>query len=130
MRNIVLALAFVVLCIGLTGCGMPKIGSIRDQNTTQADAIPELSNVIKIENDKIVPSQAIIQIGEGVIFLNLDSKTHRIVSDPHPEHSLLLDLDSELMYKNEKYEYIFQNAGQWGYHLEDNPSIKGKVIVE
>jgi len=130
MRNIVLLFTFVVLCIGLTGCGMPKIGSIRDQNTTQADAIPELSNVIKIENDKIVPSQAIIQIGEAVIFLNLDSKTHRIVSDPHPEHSLLLDLDSELMYKNEKYEYIFQNSGQWGYHLEDNPSIKGKVIVE
>jgi len=39
-------------------------------------------------------------------------------------------LYSPPLYPNGKYEYSFNLYGTWGFHLEDNPSVSGKIVVE
>jgi len=113
----------------LTGCTTPQIKSIRDEVTATPEA-PISSYLVTISQNGFSPENISIFAGDTVTFQNTDTKTHEIASDPHPEHSLLPGLDSGLLYKGDNFEYTFQKSGQWGYHLEDNPSIKGNVIVE
>jgi len=113
----------------LAGCTTPEIKSIRDSITATPIA-PVSSNSINITSSGFSPSLISVSAGEIVTFQNSDSKSHEVASDPYPKDDILPDFHSGTLYKNETYQYAFTQTGTFGYHLEDNPSIKGKVIVE
>jgi len=118
--------------IFLTGCTTPQIKSIRDTATPPPASIPEnpeKTNLVTILNNKIEPAAIEVSAGDTVIFQNLDQKPHQIASDPHPAHTDLPDLYSPPIYEKDTYSYTFTKVGDWFYHLEDNPSIRGKVVV-
>ena len=123
----------MILCFQLTGCASPEVKALRDNGNDipniSNEITPERSNQILIGPDKVQPEKILVNTGDAVYFNNLDSKPHRIASDPHPEHSLLPGLNSDIIYKGEVFEFIFSTPGTWGYHLEDNPSIRGEIVV-
>ena len=121
-------LLVVVISALLTGCTTPKIKSIRDETPPQTPE-PVATNFIDINADGFSPSTISVFAGETVTFQNSDSKSHEVASDPYPKDDILPDFHSGTLYKNETYQYTFGQVGTFGYHLEDNPSIKGEVIV-
>jgi len=124
-----LLLAILLCAVALTGCA-PTIRSIREATVANLPE-PTQQNVdlVSIEKDRLVPANVTIVVGQTISFKNLDSTAHQIVSNPHPAHTDLPDFYSPLLYKNESYSYTFASPGNWGYHLEDNPSLGGKIEV-
>jgi plastocyanin len=121
-------LFIVIISALLTGCTSPKIKSIRDE-TPPLTAEPVATNYIDIKADGFSPASISIFAGDTVTFQNSDSKSHEVASDPYPKDDILPDFHSGTLYKNETYQYTFRQTGTYGYHLEDNPSVKGEVIV-
>lgn len=111
----------------LTGCKAPEIKSIR--NTETSESIVYKTTKVKIKNGQFIPDKITVAKKSEVTFTNLDNQSYIIASDPHPEHSELPDLYSPPIYTGRSYKYIFQKEGYFGVHLEENPSIKGQIIV-
>lgn len=129
MKNKILAAVIIGLVLVLTGCQTPPIKSLRDETTPAATASPVITSLVTIQNNQFNPPLAEVAVGQIITFQNLDSTAHQIASDPHPSHSILPDLFSPQLYKNQTWSYTFKSAGQFGVHLEDNPSVLGKIIV-
>jgi len=133
MKNFIFIVLTATLIFSFSGCSLPTIKSIRDSNPsadTIASPTPVQTNLVSIKDGAISPKFIKINLSRTVVFQNLDKTPIKITSDPHPDHSDLPDLYSPPIYKGETYTYTFIRAGSWGYHLEDNPSVKGEVVVE
>ncbi|MCX6809227.1 MAG: cupredoxin domain-containing protein [Candidatus Berkelbacteria bacterium] len=132
MKKSFILLSFVTICFIFSGCMNLEIKSVRDEATpTVSSSIQfEQTNLILIKDGQFSPDQIQVNVGEAVIFQNNDETTHQIASDPHPDHSDLPDLYSSEIYNDATYRYIFQKKGSFWFHLEDNPSVRGEVVVE
>ena len=126
MKKIVLILGCTFL---LFGCNSPQVKLLRENDTPAFDN-PVVTNQIQIKNGQFEPKIIQVVPGQKVTFINLDKSTHTVASDPYPKNDALPDLYSPPLYSNDKYEYSFNLYGTWGFHLEDNPSVSGKVLVE
>lgn len=62
-------------------------------------------------------------------FENKDDAIFTLASGPHPAHSLLKDL-YKIIGKGEIYNYHFDEAGTFGVHLEENPSVNLEIVVK
>lgn len=90
-------------------------------------------NIVEVEitAEGFVPSTIIIDAGDTVRWINTDSNSHYISSNPHPEESDLPDLTSGGgLGLNGEYEYTFTNPGTFNYHDHLNPVINGVVKVK
>jgi plastocyanin len=124
-----LKLFLVAVLALLTGCTSPTIKSIRDESSSSTPT-SVATNYVDIKADGLSPLSISVFAGDTVTFQNSDSKPHKVASDPYPKDDILPDFHSETLYKNETYQYTFRHSGTYGYHLEDNPSVKGEVIVD
>lgn len=123
----VLLLACLALMLAVTGCTSPSVKTVRDTERTESSVV--LTNKIKIQNGQMIPDKIQINQGTKVSFINQDKTPQIIASDPHPEHNQLPDLFSPPIYQGKTYSYTFASEGNYGVHLEDNPSIKAQIIV-
>ena len=125
-------IAIILICllcaIILTGC-TPVIRSIREITGNFPKPTALNVDLVSIKKDRLVPANVTIAVGQTISFKNLDATAHQIVSNPHPTHTDLPDFYSPLLYPNESFSYTFATPGKWGYHLEDNPSLGGKIEV-
>lgn len=101
------------------------------QNNSIAKSITGQA-VVTITDQGFSPSTIKVKKGTQVTFTNLDTKLHRVASDPYPTHSTLPGFDSvEPLNVNDSYSYIFEKSGTFTYQDYLNPyKIKGTVIVE
>ena len=123
----VLLLACLALTLTVTGCSGPSVKTVRDTERTESSVV--LTDKIKIQNGQMIPDKIQINQGTKVSFINQDKTPQIIASDPHPEHNQLPDLFSPPIYQEKTYSYVFASEGNYGVHLEDNPSIKAQIIV-
>ncbi len=125
------AVVVFIFPIALTGCTNIKVDSIRNDPLVYAPTpVAIKTNVVSIESGRFLPEIIKVDSGEIVIFTNFDKSHHLVVSDPHPEHNQLPDLYSQWLTLNESYRYQFDKVGTYGIHLEDNPSVSAKILVE
>ncbi len=130
MKNVI-PFAILLISILLTGCINPNVDSIRNDPEVYAPSpIPVNTNIISITNNAFSPQIIEIAKGETISVVNLDNTRHLVVSDPHPEHNELPDFYSDYLILNESYKYTFTKSGNFGIHLEDNPSVSAKIIVK
>lgn len=130
MKTIALLVFTLLISIALSGCTNLKVDSIRnDLDVYGPSPIPVETSSISIEGGKFYPQIIEINAGQTVTFTNFDNKRHLIVSDPHPQHDKLPDLYSNWLSQNESYDYRMARPGEYGVHLEDNPSVSAKIIV-
>lgn len=128
MKKKILPFLILVLFLPLFGCVNLQVKTVRE--TEQEDTQVYKTNQIIIKNDKLIPDKISIRVGDEVSFKNQGDSPIIIASDPHPEHSEAPDLYSAPIYSGQTYVYKFSVEGRFGFHIEENPSISGRVIVK
>ena len=77
-----------------------------------------------------------IAVGQTVTFINNDTKSHEMASNPHPQHGSCPSMENGLgiiAAGQTKVTHNFGNAGTCGYHdhLDDtNAGFQGTIIVQ
>ncbi len=123
MKNIILVLACTIF---LTGCISPRVSSIRDSEKTIS---PTTTLEVSISSSKFIPESISINAGDTITIKNRDAKSYTLLSDPHPTHSQIPSL-YKVIYKDETASITFSNPGDYGMHIEENPSISLQVMVK
>lgn len=111
------------------------------QGVNQEDSMAQISNraspsrsprdySIFYNGGVFSPTNLRIHQGDTVKFKNDSPEPIWIISDPHPEHNILLSLNSQGEVAPESdYAYLFSQAGIFRYHNEKNPNETGTIIV-
>ena len=85
---------------------------------------PTTENSVNIQNFAFSPATLTVSAGTTVTWTNLDSTTHKVVSDSGSE------LDSPNMDNGNTYVHTFNTAGTYAYHCGIHTYMKGTVIVQ
>jgi len=101
-----------------------------ESNETSVTNPSPKSVTVFIENGEFNPASVAINVGDTLIWLNKDSTSHQIASDPHPTHNQVAGLLSEQLTASGTYSFRFDTAGTFVYHDELNTDIKGTVQVK
>jgi plastocyanin len=80
------------------------------------------------------PRDVTIAVGDRVRFVNNDSRSHNMTSDPHPEHTECPEINQAgFLTPNQSRETgNFVQARTCGYHDHDNPnnvSLTGRITI-
>ncbi|MEC7178105.1 MAG: immunoglobulin-like domain-containing protein, partial [Candidatus Thermoplasmatota archaeon] len=109
--------------------------SARVEDTYGAAAVQQSSTVtvtassgptthyIDIVNFAFSPSSITINVGDTIIWTNLDSSSHTVTSDDGI-------FNSGGISKDNTWSYTFTSAGTFGYHCSPHPGMTGTVIVQ
>lgn len=77
-----------------------------------------------------------VAVGQTVIFINNDTRSHEIASDPHPQHGSCPSIEAGLGTigaGQTKVTHAFANAGTCSYHdhqNDTNAALKGSITVQ
>jgi plastocyanin len=86
-------------------------------------------------NSAVSPSQVTVPVGQSVTFVNSDSRSHDMESNPHPAHTDCPSIANVglLQPGQSKTTFGFANAGTCGYHDHNDSerdSLKGRIVVQ
>jgi plastocyanin len=85
-------------------------------------------------NGAVSPSSVTITVGQSVTFVNNNTRTHELASDPHPAHTNCPSINALAMLGpgQTKLTNSFGAAGTCGFHDhndETNPNLKGTITI-
>ncbi len=85
-------------------------------------------------NGAVSPSSVTITVGQSVTFVNNNTRTHELASDPHPAHTNCPSINALAMLGpgQTKLTNSFGAAGTCGFHDHndpDNASLKGSITI-
>ena len=120
-RFIALIIAFIILIFAIV--------SKTNNNKTPKSTTNGIESII-IEKNRFIPTSLTISNGDTITITNKDSATHQVASDPHPSHDFNPKLNLNILFPGETATVTLTQKGNFGFHDEFNPGIKGKVIVE
>jgi plastocyanin len=83
----------------------------------------------------VSPSQVTVAVGQSVTFVNNDTRSHNMESDPHPAHTDCPSIANvgTLQAGQSKTTFGFAAAGSCGFHDHNNPdsgSLKGRIVIQ
>lgn len=110
-----------------TGPSGPVVGSTGSVGTIGA--------TITISNGTVSPGSVTISAGQSVRFVNSDSRTRDMSSDPHPSHTNCPSIANvgNVAPGQTKDSFGFAAAGSCGFHDHndpDNNSVKGRITIQ
>jgi plastocyanin len=91
---------------------------------------------VTITSNGVSPSTVTVAVGQGVTFVNNDSRSHEIASNPHPQHGSCPSIEGGLATLSpgqSRITHAFANTGTCGYHDhldETNTRFQGSIIVQ
>jgi plastocyanin len=91
---------------------------------------------ITLTGSGVSPKSVTVAVGQTVTFINNDSRSHEMASNPHPQHGSCPSMENGLgtiAAGQTKVTHNFGNAGTCGYHdhLDDtNAGFQGTIIVQ
>ena len=114
----------ILLCLTLT---FFIIGCAREQD--QQQPTEKETQTILIKDFTYSPSTLTVKAGTTVIWENEDSVTHDVMNNAKDnfEKGEIFDFDLE---PGESNSFVFNEPGEYEYHCDIHPSMKGAVIVE
>jgi plastocyanin len=74
-------------------CGGSSNSNAPTPPPTTTCTAPATSTTITISNNAACPQNITVARGTRVTFVNQDSRSHEMVSDPHPEHTDCIELN-------------------------------------
>ena len=82
----------------------------------------------------VSPSSVTISVGQSVTFVNSDTRSHELASDPHPSHVNCPSINAlgTLAANQTRLTNSFGAAGTCGFHDHndpDNNSLKGTISI-
>jgi plastocyanin len=118
--------------LGMLSLGLPSCGGT---TTPSPDPVPAPSPTIVITSAGVSPKTIQIALGSRVLFINNDSRSHNMYSDPHPEHTDCPEINQvAFLSPGERRETgNFVMARSCGFHDHDNPdneSLKGTITIQ
>lgn len=100
-------------------------------NTAVNAGVNAAAKTVTITAAGVSPKTLTVPVGTTVTFVNTDTISHQIASDPHPSHSGLSGFDNTSL--SQSYTYTFTKSGSYGYHDHQdgfNSAMKGTIIVQ
>ena len=90
---------------------------------------------ITIGSGGVSPSQVTVSVGQSVTFVNNDTRSHQMQSDPHPAHTNCPSINNIglLSPGQSKSTLGFSGAGSCGYHDHNdssNSSLMGRIVIQ
>lgn len=116
--------ALVILIIIISSCTYQSTKQPTITQTSQNNENLGIKQDISITGFAFNPKSITIPKGATVIWTNLDSAEHTIISDNGNE------INSNPILKSETFAHTFNTKGTYDYHCGIHPSMKGKIIVE
>jgi plastocyanin len=123
------SLAAAVALFAAAGCG-----SSSSSTPTTPSTPPVATTTITIGASGVTPKDITIVAGSRVLFVNSDSRSHNMASDPHPEHTQCPEINQIgfLSAGQSRETGNFTVARVCGFHDHDNPdsaSLKGTITI-
>lgn len=85
---------------------------------------------VNVTNNGFDPATVTVKIGTKVTWMNKNSDSVIIASDPHPLHTDYPPLNLGSLGAGQSASLVFNKQGSYSYHNHLNPSEIGKVIVQ
>lgn len=120
--------ALVALALVIIACNKsPSVPSPKDTPEVQ-------TNTVTITASGANPRNISIALGSRVLFINNDSRSHNMTSDPHPDHNDCPDIDQVgfLAPGQSRETGNLVVARTCGFHDHDNPSqqnLTGQIVI-
>jgi plastocyanin len=126
--------SFAVIVAGLFTSLLAGCGSSSNSAPT-TPTTPTNPNVVTITSTGVSPKTINISLGNRVTFVNNDSRTHNMFSDPHPEHTDCPEINQVgfLTPGQSRDTGNFVVARSCGFHDHDDPlttSLQGTIIIK
>lgn len=105
-------------------------GDFSTVTNTVTNTAPKTATVT-ITAAGVSPKTLTVAVGTTVTFVNADTISHQLASDPHPSHSGLPGFDNTS--QSASYSFTFTKSGTFGYHDHEdsfNSALKGTIIVQ
>ena len=127
----VLACAITALSAACGGSSSPNTGPSTGGTCTTGPT----STTITISNNAVCPQSITVPRGTQVTFVNNDSRTHEMTSDPHPEHNDCQEINQvgNLVAGQTRQTGNLNIAKRCGFHDHiafDNASLKGSITIQ
>jgi plastocyanin len=115
------------LCLLAAACGG---GSSPTTPSTPGSTQPTFT----ISSSGVSPKEFTVSPGTRVLFVNNDSRSHQVGSDPHPEHTDCPEINQVgLLSPGQRRETGNLNGVRTcGFHDHDNPdnaALRGRIVV-
>src|SRR5262245_12854189 len=129
------ALGMLAACGGGGGGTYPGGGGtaviVRDGGTGGPNGA-----TITMTSSGVSPATVTVAVGQTVTFVNNDSRSHEMASNPHPQHGSCPSMEAGLgviAAGQTKVTHNFANAGTCGYHDhqdDTNVRFQGTIVVQ
>ena len=95
---------------------------------------PVATNTVTITSTGVSPRNLLIDLGTRVLFVNNDTRSHNMTSDPHPDHNDCPDLNQVgfLLPGQSRETGNLVELRTCGFHDHDNPSqanLTGQIVT-
>jgi plastocyanin len=91
---------------------------------------------VTMTSNGVSPATVTVAVGQTVTFVNNDSRSHEMASNPHPQHGSCPSMENGLgviAAGQTKVTHNFGNAGTCGYHDhqdDTNTRFQGTIVVQ
>jgi plastocyanin len=129
MKKAVLTFLLVLViflsgCNGQTSSNDNVIANEKPTNSAAENVDTGVQVTVEIKDFAFVPQDVTINKGDTIIWKNMDSAPHTVVSTSGS------DINSGSLSMGEMYLRNFKTTGTYEYHCSIHPSMKGTVIVK
>lgn len=134
MRTPLLSVWAITITATLAACSGGS-GSSGATPTSPSATTPTATNTITITSSGASPRSITISPGTRVTFVNNDSLSHDMASDPHPEHTTCVELNSVgfLTAGQSKTSGNLNTVRTCGFHDHNQPgnqSLTGTIRIQ
>ena len=91
---------------------------------------------VTMTSNGVSPASVTVAVGQTVTFINNDTRSHEIASNPHPQHGSCPGIEAgigQLGPGQTRSTHNFANAGTCGYHDhqdDTNTRFQGTIVVQ
>jgi plastocyanin len=136
MSTSVKAFVISLASVGLVSCGSSSPTNPSTMVISPSTGSPGPSGAtVTITANGVSPSQVSITTGQSVTFINNDTRSHEIASNPHPTHGTCPGIENglgTLAAGQTKLTQGFGGTGTCGYHDHLNSgdgTLQGSVVI-
>ncbi len=125
------SLAMVLLGAGCGGSdsASPEASGVQANKPPQSAVVP-----VTFNPEGVTPQTLTLKVGDSIEFRNSDLKPHWPASNPHPQHTLYPEFDSQKgIAPGETWVFKFEKAGSWKFHDHlngRNAKFGGEITVQ